>query len=283
MVSLKHILFPTDFSERCYATAPFVEAMARRFGAKITLMSAAQPYWFVGEPAAPTPSEEPVSKADVEARLERAFAKQFAGLQVERVAELGEPAEMITKFAHSGNVDLIMMPTHGYGRFRTLLLGSVTAKVLHDAECPVWTGVHLEEPPAAAHLAGKNVLCAVDGTPKTAIVIDWASGYAKSTGAALRLVHVLSNVEATASHKADRDFQELQHKGAIERLEKFVDVDAPVQVVTGTVARAVREEAERCSADLVVIGRGLVHESLGRLREHSYAIIREAPCPVVSV
>ncbi len=39
------------------------------------------------------------------------------------------------------------MPTHGYGPFRRFILGSVTAKVLHDADCPVWTGVHLEEAP----------------------------------------------------------------------------------------------------------------------------------------
>ena len=49
------------------------------------------------------------------------------------------------KWAKANQIDLIMMPTHGYGRFRALLLGSVTAKVLHDADCPVWTAVHREE------------------------------------------------------------------------------------------------------------------------------------------
>ena len=59
-----------------------------------------------------------------------------------------------------------MMPTHGYGIFRSLLLGSVTAKVLHDAACPVWTGVHVEEtPPASA--AFENIMCAVDLTEKS--------------------------------------------------------------------------------------------------------------------
>ncbi len=36
-------------------------------------------------------------------------------------------------------LDLIMMPTHGGRHFRSLLIGSVTAKVLHDVRCPVWT------------------------------------------------------------------------------------------------------------------------------------------------
>jgi nucleotide-binding universal stress UspA family protein len=39
------------------------------------------------------------------------------------------------------------LPTHGLGAFRRSLIGSITAKVLHDAECPVWTGVHLAQAP----------------------------------------------------------------------------------------------------------------------------------------
>jgi nucleotide-binding universal stress UspA family protein len=38
-----------------------------------------------------------------------------------------------------------MMATHGTGLFRSLLIGSVTAKVLHDARCPVWIATRAEE------------------------------------------------------------------------------------------------------------------------------------------
>ena len=69
-------------------------------------------------------------KRDMEARLKDAFVKEFADLNVDRVAEIGDPAETITRYAHTQGADLIMMPTHGYGPFRSLLLGSVTAKVL---------------------------------------------------------------------------------------------------------------------------------------------------------
>ena len=48
----------------------------------------------------------------------------------------GEPAREIVDFAAANQVDLVMMPTHGYGPFRQLLLGSVAAKVLHDAHVP---------------------------------------------------------------------------------------------------------------------------------------------------
>ena len=37
------------------------------------------------------------------------------------------------------------------------------------------------------------------------------------------------------------------------------------------------------TTDLILIGRGMLHETMGRLRTHAYGIIRHAPCPVLSV
>jgi len=45
----------------------------------------------------------------------------------------------------------------------------------------------------------------------------------------------------------------------------------------------VRAEAERHDSELILIGRGILHETMGRLRTHSYSIIRQAQCPVLSV
>jgi hypothetical protein len=36
-------------------------------------------------------------------------------------------------------------------------------------------------------------------------------------------------------------------------------------------------------SDLLVIGRGVMHETFGRLRTQSYDIIRQSPCPVLSL
>jgi hypothetical protein len=50
MLAIRHILFPIDFSDRCCGAAPFVQALATRFGAKVTLISVAAPIgtllWF---------------------------------------------------------------------------------------------------------------------------------------------------------------------------------------------------------------------------------------------
>jgi nucleotide-binding universal stress UspA family protein len=288
MPAIKHILFPTDFSERCRGAAPFVQAMASRFGAKLTLLSVVQPYWYAGIPEAGTPVivDTDELKRSLEAGLSQAFVDEFAALPVERIADVGDPADTITRFAHSHGVNLIMMPTHGYGTFRRLLLGSVTAKVLHDVHCPVWTGAHMQEPPVLDHLACRSILCAVDETPKSAALMEWAAQFAKDSGATLRLVHAFPAPEAWPERQLNTEFAETlrqELRVSIEKIQKSVGVEAPLCVVAGDVADAVREEAERHATDLIVIGRGSIHEKLGRLRTNAYGIIRQAPCPVLSV
>ena len=58
---------------------------------------------------------------------------------------------------------------------------------------------------------------------------------------------------------------------------------AEVQIVAGDTSKAVCAAARDWKADLMVISRGVASEFLGRLRSRSYSIIRESPCPVVSV
>jgi nucleotide-binding universal stress UspA family protein len=288
MLAIKHILFPIDFSERTCGAAPFVDAMASRFGAEVTLMSVAPLIWYsgMGEPGAPVFMDAEALKGDLETRLDTTFVNEFAHLKVHRVAEIGDPAETISQFARTHGVDLIMMPTHGYGPFRRLLLGSVAAKVLHDAQCPVWTGAHMEEAPAREHLACRTILCAVDGTPKSVPVMEWAAQFSKDTGAALRLVHAIPGMEVWPERQFDLEFEQVLRKevrAKIENLQRPAGVTAPLCLAIGEVAATVRDEARRHGTDLIVIGRGLLHETLGRLRTHAYGIIREAPCPVISV
>jgi nucleotide-binding universal stress UspA family protein len=54
-------------------------------------------------------------------------------------------------------------------------------------------------------------------------------------------------------------------------------------VEAGEPAKTICAAAERVSADVLVIGRGSAAGVYGRLRTNAYAIIRQSPCPVVSV
>ena len=47
----------------------------------------------------------------------------------------GDPAEKILEFAKDNNVDMIVIGSRGLGSVKGLLLGSVSTKVCHLAEC----------------------------------------------------------------------------------------------------------------------------------------------------
>lgn len=288
MLQMKHILFPLDFSDRCCRAVGFVGAMASRFGAKVTLLSVAPNFSSsgLGDPVGIVTLDSQEILDDLKARLDGALLKEFAHLRVERVAALGDPGTVITSFAEAHGVDLIMMPTHGYGPFRTLLLGSTAAKVLHDSMCPVWTAAHTDDPPVREHIQCKNILCAIEPLPKSIPTLQWAAELSKATGASLRLVHVIPGAHTWAEERFDRQFEEDLRKEAREKitaLQESAGVDAPLCVTTGKIPDGVREEARRHGSDLVVIGRGTLHERLGRLRTEAYGIIRQAPCPVLSL
>jgi nucleotide-binding universal stress UspA family protein len=262
--------------------------MARKFGAKVTLLGAVQSINYTGmaEPGAAIFIEPEELRADLQMRLDGALQQELAGITTQRIAELGEAAQVIVDFAGKNKVDLIMLPTHGYGPFRRLLLGSVTAKVLHDARCPVWTEAHMKDPDIRQHLEIEKVLCAVDLSDEAVRLMQWAAQFAKKAGATLRLVHAVPGTEAWPERQFDKEIEETLYQQAREFLtakQKAAGVEAPLCVAAGDVAAVVHEEASRHGADLIVIGRGVLHETLGRLRTNAHAIIRHAHCPVISV
>ena len=148
--TLSRILLPVEFSDRCRGAARYAEALARHFQAEMTLLHVvAPPYVAYGEinayPAAADFLDQRWAQGRID--LEAFLGAPPAGVTLQRILLDGDPARRIVEYAHAAKVDLIVMPTHAYGPFRRFLLGSVAAKVLHDVNCPVWTGPHLEQAP----------------------------------------------------------------------------------------------------------------------------------------
>jgi len=286
MQSFQKILFPIDMSDSCTAAVPFVEAVARKYQASVTLIHAVEmPAPYITDWQGYV--EYIDTKAILEARINEVdsyLKDRFQGLQVSRVVREGDPARLITGFAEEQGMDLIMMPTHGYGIFRSMLLGSVTAKVLHDAKCPVWTGVHVEDAPIPKSTCN-TIMCAVDLTDASIATIRFASGVARDFGAKFYLVHAIPGAAARPEKYFEADLQaflEEEARKAIGKMQETAGVRAPICFGTGDVADVVREAAIHHEGDLIVVGRGHVTRTLGRLRTNVYSIIREAPCPVIS-
>jgi nucleotide-binding universal stress UspA family protein len=288
MRAFQKILFPIDMSDSSAATAPFVETMAKKYHAELTLLhvltppSDLIPDWYGG--AVPVIDTAAVWKAETEA-AQSFLTDRFHGLTMHRVSVEGDPARAIDEYARENGIDLIMMPTHGYGLFRTLLLGSVTAKVLHDTSCAVWTGVHIQEAPAVSPEFA-TIACAVDRTEDSIQTMRFACRLADDNHARLVVVHAIPGAYAGPEKYLDSDLRvylEQDARKAIAQLQERAGLAAPLCIGAGDVSQVVRDSALGHSADLVVIGRGHATRTLGRLRSNVYSIIREAPCPVISV
>lgn len=287
MQALQKILFPIDMSDSCTAAAPFVETMAKKFQAELTLLHVLEmppgyvTDWYGYMALVDTDAIRGARQKQVDSYLK----DKFPGLNVHRTMLEGDPAQMISNFAQEHGTDLIMMPTHGYGIFRSMLLGSVTAKVLHDAACPVWTGVHVEDavPNSAAF---ERIMCAVDLTEKSIRTMQFASKLAQDFNAKLWLVHAVPGAETRPEKYFDADLQaflEQEARKAITTMQENAGVSAQLCLGAGEVPHVVQQAALHHGADLLVIGRGHATRTLGRLRTNVYSIIRQSPCPVISV
>ncbi len=266
MITISKILVPIDFSPRCAWAARYASKLAHLFRAELLCLH-------VGEPG----------------QLER--LKTFVGPEVPGVRRAcvileGDAAEKIVEFSNINAVDMIVMPTHAHGRFRRFLLGSVTAKVLHDSTCPVWTGVHHADAPLSMRMELNNIVCAVECDATCVPLIQWASDLCQLAGAKLYVVHAVPAADETSDNRGEIELRRFLFERAeaeFVRLLSSAGIAMDVIVAGGPIVRVVRETALRHHADAIVIGRGHTLAGLGRLRTHAYALIRESPCPVVSI
>ena len=287
MPMFSRILVPVAFSARCEGAAQYAEALACHFHSKLDLLHVVAPvptYWCPDAVVmSPEVTEEAIQQSKAE--LDK-FGNGLQGISISRMVTDGDPAHEIVAYAHKEKVDLVVMPTHGYGPFRRFLLGSVTAKVLHDADCPVWTGPHMETAPAYSRISFRKVLCAIDLGPHSRAVLEWAAGFAREYGADLDIIHCIPSATVSVGGlHFDPEWRNHVVNEARDRISYFQEdlgVSGQVLVETGEVAQAVRSAAHEMESNVVVIGRtqpGVI----GRLRANAYAIIRESPCPVAAI
>jgi len=289
MLRIGKILLPIDFLDSSKPVVHQAAALARHFHSEIVMLHAVTPLSYSA--AMIEGGYVPANLGDLlkelirqaQKHLDKALGPELDGLSVKRILLEGDPAQIIVQTARVEKVDLIAMPTHGYGPFRRFLLGSVTAKVLHDSDCPVWTSAHLEEKPAR-EFSIRNILCAVDLTPHSAKTVQWAAQMAAEFEARLTLAHITSGMEiyGPGPYLVDPSWTEAIVSSAnrqLANLQQEVGTKAEVFIGSGDVAKLLSHAAKQTSADVLIIGR----PPSGRLRATGYGIIRESYIPVLSV
>lgn len=126
---LRHVLFPTDFSEAGDQAFLFLRRLAKIGLVKVTLLHASQP------PAHWRPAREPARRIALKRLEARLTASGVPEVQSRLVQ--GHPFHVIEEMTSAGDYSLVVMGTRGKRFMTRLLLGSVASEVARIAPCPV--------------------------------------------------------------------------------------------------------------------------------------------------
>ena len=143
IISIKRILFPTDFSEPAREAQLYAQALAERFGAELHLLHVVPMVVPYPDAASPYIMPETEMQVQVEAAdnrlrdlLDPVWSKKHP---VVHSAVMGLAVDEILDYAKKQDVDLIVVGTHGHTGLTRLLIGSVAEKLVRIATCPVLT------------------------------------------------------------------------------------------------------------------------------------------------
>ena len=136
---LQRILVPLDFSKDSEKALIYAASLARKFGAKTSLLHVLPPAFFAGEmgvvPDVVPPAESVETCRDRLGNIGKNLA--VSELVENLIVRDGTPFEQICGVARESEIDMIVIATHGVTGLRQLFLGSTTEKVTRHAPCPV--------------------------------------------------------------------------------------------------------------------------------------------------
>jgi len=288
------ILHPTDFSESAAAAFRYALQLADRLDSSLHLLN-----------VAPAFGDDPIRGA-YEVKLdEDSFYQQIRERADEQVAPFlkeadahdvpvtyvhrhdGAPGGQIVEYVDAEHVDLVVMGTHGRGRIRRALLGSVAQEVVRHASCSVLTVRHdVQTDPRD----WSRLLVPVDLSEFSAPLLHTAKDMAAAFQASIDLLHVVEPlpfpvplVGAVTIHDLIPDPTE-QIEKQFDALQKRVDglpVTVRTHVSEGHAATTILDAAHELESDMIVIAsHGLSGLERALLGSVTARVVRRAECPV---
>jgi nucleotide-binding universal stress UspA family protein len=283
-ITLKNILFATDFSSAADAAAPIAIQIAQRYGAKViglhvnpfdNYTAAAPEAW-----ASMTEATERENKEDA-----KRLNEQLKEVEHDVVIGEGNIWEAIVNQIKEKEVDLIVVGTRGRTGFGKTVLGSVAEEILRKAPCPVLTvGPHInlwsEE-----YAKMEEILYATDLATDFPKAAPYAISLAQENEAHLVLLHVMEGPKPGELLDTPEvvDLKERKLQQLIPP-QAGLWCDPTIIVEPGPAAEKILDVAKRRHTALIVLGA----KPAGWLSTHFnvgivHKIVAEATCPVLTV
>jgi manganese transport protein len=285
-MTFDNILFPIDFSDSCNSVKADVEWLAKKFNSKVTLLYVFEvpPAWYgMGDAYAVSAEWLTQIMADAKKRLD-SFTINLPAEQVERILLEGRPATEIYHWCDKNHPDLVAMATHGHGALEGLMMGSTTAKVLHNVNVPLWL-----RPLDVAKVASKpskfQIVCGIGLAEETDSVLKYAKHLAEAFDADVTLVHSVPEEETVPNRYLDFDLHKVLTRIAATEIathQRKAGTDFPTVLTNTAIGTSLVTVAAEKNANMILIGRGHSRKFLGRFRTHALDLLSLAHCPVFS-
>jgi nucleotide-binding universal stress UspA family protein len=277
---MKSIVVGYDGSEHSDRALDRAATMAQN-GTEIVVVSAAEPLMRSGGFAG-TLDVDPADAELVRENLQKAQQRLLeAGVTARAVEAHGKPADMLVEQAKERGADLIIVGKRGLNAVERAVLGSVSTKVVHDAECDV-----LVAAPETPSGGAATVVVGYDGSEHAGRALDRAAELARGGKVVVvSAAHTTMPVHGSMS-PADRveiEDSEANLAAAKQRLAS-AGVDAAFIEGHGDPADVLVEEAGAAGANLIVVGtRGHNAAQRALLGSVSTRVVTHATCDVLVV
>lgn len=299
-VTLKNILFATDFSQASDTALPYVAALSLRYGSMVHVAHVLPGSNLVR----PSPIDPALfgtiyeqAHSNAQEQIQR-VSDQLRGFPHQRYIRHGKVCDVLAEIVREQNIDLLVAGTHGRSGLGKLVMGSVAEEVFRQAPCPVLTvGPNVETlgsvkegqdhalPPIQIRF--RHVLYASDFGPNSAKTVFYAASLAREFQARLTLLHVIEDY-GDRLHERPGPIEETLRK--LEGLVPHVDAFRyrPDFVAEyGDPAELILRSAVDRNVDLVVlsarpaVGRIVAATRFGGSTAHK--VVVAANCPVLTV
>ncbi|MBW2282471.1 MAG: universal stress protein [Deltaproteobacteria bacterium] len=193
---------------------PHAVALAKAFGARLTVLHALEPPHARPEATPTDPLEWEVRRAEVERHLAAVEAEHAAAdLAVEIEVLEGRPAEEIRDWVSGHGVDLTVLGSHGASGWTEWSLASTARKLIEGISgsvllVPAWS----VQEPIKHEVAYQRILVPLDGSRRAESALPAATSVARAHGSDLLLLHVVARPEGSCPCPLDGEDQDLEQR-----------------------------------------------------------------------
>jgi nucleotide-binding universal stress UspA family protein len=284
----RHILCPVDFSELSFLALKYAAAGAREYGAELTVLHAQAfdlPRYFVRSETSLLLRELSAARKgardSLASSVKETLGKAVSRLNLRYEVLDADPLDAILDAAEKHKTDLIVLGTHGYGRVKRLLLGSVAENVFRNAKVPVFLVrqkehefIDVGHPDAEPRLA--RILCPVNTAGSGVAGLQHAGSLAERFHAKLTAFYSMEQDEDEPSVAEDLCRWMVRPAGTRCEVESVVRKGSPAEQII--------RYARETQVDIIVLcARHRPFQESTFFGRTTDLVVRHAPVPVLVV